>query len=387
MYKRQLESVLTKAAESFPVVFLTGPRQSGKTTLLKSLFPNHTYITLENPSTLALIQEDPQGFLSAQEKKWVIDEAQNFPKLFSYIQGMVDEFPQPGRFLLSGSQNFLLHNKISQTLAGRAAVLELLPLTYPELYAHLGAKAPDVWSTIYYGGYPRPHFEKIDYNMWFNSYIRTYLERDVRSLVNIRDLTQFQRFVKMCANRHGQLINLSSLAIDCSISQTTARDWLSYLEASYITFRIFPYFRNFNKRLIQTPKLYFYDSGLLCHLLGIESPEHLTVHTMRGAVFEGFLLSEIAKSQINQGKQQNIYFWRDHRGLEVDAVLEHRDKIDLVEFKSSQTFRQEYLVSLNKVYELAQSSQYTKKLVYAGDDSSQMQNALVQGWRDFVMAL
>jgi len=389
MYQRQLEDVLNKAAASFPVVFLTGPRQSGKTTLLKKLFPEHRYITLENPSTLALIQEDPEGFLSSKANKWIIDEAQNFPEIFSYIQGIVDQSPKLGSFLLSGSQNFLLHSKISQTLAGRAAVLELLPLTYQELSPHVGEMAQDIWSLIYQGGYPRPYFEKMDYSLWFSSYIRTYLERDIRSLINVRDLTQFQKFIKMCAHRHGQLLNLSSLAVDCGISQTTAREWLSYLETSYISFKVLPYFRNFNKRLVKTPKIYFYDSGILCHLLGIESPDHLRLHPMKGVVFEGFLISEILKSQINRGKQQNIYFWRDHHGLEVDAVIDHVDHVDLIEFKSSQTFHKEYLGSLEKVYQLAdaQGHQYAKTLVYAGDISLEGQNRSVQGWRDFVVNL
>lgn len=337
---------------------------------------------MENPSTLEQIQEDPTGFLRNPEAKWIIDEAQNFPKLFSYLQGMLDESPNPGKFLLSGSQNFLLHEKINQTLAGRTAILQLMPLSYREMCAndlHL-----NLWDLLYSGGYPRPRHQNLNYGIWFNGYMQTYLERDIRSLINVRDIVLFQRFIKMCAYRHGQLLNLSSLAVDCGISQTTARDWLSHLETSYILFRVPPYFKNFNKRLVKTPKLYFYDSGLLCHLVGIESSEHLSNHAMRGAIFEGFLISEMLKSQMNKGKDPAIYFWRDHKGLEIDAVTESAQAIHFYEFKSSQTWHREYLDALLKVGELAKENTLTKTLVMAGENTFQSHNIRIAGWQEFL---
>lgn len=384
MYRRDIEDILKKSTASFPAVFLTGPRQSGKTTLLKQLFPNHRYITLENPSTLDLITEDPIGFLSNSDTSWIIDEAQNFPKLFSYLQGMIDETPRPGRFLLSGSQNFLMHHKIGQTLAGRAAVLELLPLRYNELRPHLTKEEDNLWSLIFFGGYPRPRYEKMDYSLWFESYIRTYLERDIRSLVNIKDLSQFQRFIKMCAARHGQMLNLTSLGADCGISQTTARDWLTFLEASYVVFRVQPYFENFTKRLVKMPKLYFYDTGILCHLLGIESPEHASIHAMSGALFEGFLMTELIKMRLNQGQKPNLYYWRDHRGLEIDAVLETGKTVQMIEFKSSQTFHNEYLDNLRQVMKLSNSDRFKSSLIYGGSESSTIQNISLMGWREYL---
>lgn len=384
MYDRDIATILKKSATTFPAVFLTGPRQSGKTTLLKQLFPNHRYISLENPSTLALMTDDPIGFLSQNKTSWIIDEAQNFPKLFSYLQGMIDENPTPGRFLLSGSQNFLIHHKIGQTLAGRAAILELLPLRYTELKPHLSKEENDLWSLIFYGGYPRPRYEKLDYAMWFESYIRTYLERDIRSLINIKDLSQFQRFLKMCAARHGQILNLTSLGTDCGISQTTAKHWLSFLEASYVVFRVQPYFENFTKRLVKMPKLYFYDTGILCHLMGIESPEHASIHAMSGALFEGFLMNEIIKSRLNQGQKANLYYWRDHRGLEIDAVLETGQTVQMMEFKSSQTFHNEYMDNLRQVIKLSNSDRFRPSLIYGGTENSTVQNISIMGWRDYL---
>jgi len=385
LYTRSIEPVLKDAANSFPAVFLTGPRQSGKTTLLKTLFPEHRYISLETPSILEQLQEDPINFLQSPTTQWVIDEAQNFPKLFSYLQGIIDAQPQPGRFILSGSQNFLIHEKISQTLAGRTAILQLMPLSYQELVTQ--HPHPDLNNLLFYGGYPRPRHENIRYDLWFNSYIQTYLERDIRSLVHIKDLLLFQRFLKVCAHRHGQLLNLSALAIDCSISQTTARDWLSHLETSYITFRIAPYFKNYTKRLVKTPKLYFYDSGLICHLLGIESLEHLQSHASRGAIFEGFLISEMIKAQLNKGKSPTIYFWRDHKGLEIDAVNESGGQTRFYEIKSSQTFHREYLHSLMKVSKLAEDHQIQKNLIMANEGTSTLHDITVMGWKEFLRGL
>jgi uncharacterized protein len=381
MFQRTLTTTLLKAASSFPVIFLTGPRQSGKTTLLKDTFPDYTYASLERPDVLERLQADPLGFLQNHSQKWILDEAQRFPPLFSYLQDQVDQDPRKGHFILSGSQNFLLSHHINQTLAGRVSVLELLPLSYQEYRTHPHLKDLDVWSFLFYGGYPRPYQEKIDHYLWIGSYIRTYVERDVRDLSNIKDLSKFTTFLKLCAGRHGQLLNLSALAVDAGISQTTTNEWLSILEASYILFRLKPYYKNFNKRLVKTPKLYFYDSGLICYLLGIETPQHLAIHSQRGAIFEGFVITELLKYQFAKGHPFDFYFWRDHQGFEVDLLKEKEEKQVTFEIKSSKTFRTEYVQNLIKWSQISLNKRENSHLVYAGDQDLTFQNFPVWGWR------
>ena len=380
MFTRELTPTLKKVAVSFPAVFLTGPRQSGKTTLLKQTFPDHTYVSLERPDVLQRMQSDPLGFLQDHGQRWIIDEAQRFPEIFSYIQDRIDQMPQKGQFILSGSQNFLLSQQISQTLAGRVSILELLPLTYHEYRSHEGFGEMDVWSFLYYGGYPRPYQEALDHHLWMGSYVRTYIERDVRDLLNIRDLSKFSTFLKLCAGRHGQLLNLSALAVDAGISQTTATEWLSILEASYILFRLKPYYKNFNKRLVKMPKLFFYDSGLLCYLLGIESPDHLAMHTQRGAVFEGFVITEFMKHQLAKGDSFDFYFWRDHLGLEIDLLKERGDEQIAFEIKSSKTFQTDFLRTLFKWTTITDNKRENSHLIYAGDQNFRTQDINVWKW-------
>ena len=290
--------------------------------MLKHIFPDYQYISLERPDVLERLQEDPLCFFQDSSKKWIIDEAQRFPALFSYLQDQVDQTPLPGRFILSGSENFLLSHHINQTLAGRAIILELLPLTYQEYRSYPALPSLDVWKFLFYGGYPRPYHEKMDHHLWMGNYIRAYVERDVRDLLHVKDLAKFTTFLKLCAGRHGQLLNMSALAIDAGISQTTATEWLSVLEASYILFRHKPFYKNFSKRLIKTPKLFFYDTGLVCYLLGIEGPQHLAIHSQRGSIFEGFVITEFIKHQLSTGAPSDFYFWRDHQGLEIDLLKE-----------------------------------------------------------------
>jgi predicted AAA+ superfamily ATPase len=380
MFTRELTPTLKKVADSFPAIFLTGPRQSGKTTLLRQTFPDYTYISLERPDVLERMKSDPLGFLQDHEQKWIIDEAQRFPEIFSYIQDRIDQMPKRGQFILSGSQNFLLSQHISQTLAGRASILELLPLTYHEYRTHEGFTEMDVWPFLFYGGYPRPYQEALDHHLWLGSYVRTYIERDVRDLLNIKDLSKFSTFLKLCAGRHGQLLNLNALAVDAGISQTTATEWLSLLEASYILFRLKPYYKNFNKRLVKTPKLFFYDSGLLCYLLGIESPEHLAMHAQRGAVFEGFAITELMKQQLAQGDFSDFYFWRDHLGLEIDLLKEHGNEQIAFEIKSSKTFQTDFLHSLLKWTSITGNKRENSHLIYAGDQNFRIQNMHVWKW-------
>lgn len=380
MFERSLSTVLLESVRTFPAILLTGPRQSGKTTLLKHLFPEYSYINLEAPDTLLRIQTDPRSFLSGDKRSWIIDEAQHFPELFSYLQEEMDKTKQPGRFILSGSQNFLLNEKISQTLAGRVAILELLPLSYQEYLTNPDAAPIGLWEFLYEGSYPRPYHEHLNSTLWYNSYIRTYLERDVRSLVQVRDLTTFQLFLKLCAGRHGQLLNLNSLANDCGISQTTATQWLSILETSYIIYQLKPHYQNFNKRLVKTPKLYFYESALVCHLLGIESPAHLQSHAHRGAIFEGFVLAEIIKYYTALGKTAPLYFWRDHLGTEVDAVLEKGNDLFAIEIKSAATFNAGILTELKKWQKIAAEKVKNTFLVYSGNESFNYDGTEIVAW-------
>lgn len=382
MFARSIAPLLQRSCNDFPATLLTGPRQSGKTTLLKSMFPQFKYVSLEEPDLLLRLKEDPKGFLKSQFH-WIIDEAQNYPELFSYLQTIIDHDPARYRFILSGSQNFLLLDSVSQTLAGRAAVLELLPLTYSEYLSHKTlARAPmkTVWDYLYYGAYPRPYQENLDMSLWYSSYIRTYIERDVRNVLNIKNLQTFQLFLKLCAGRHGQLLNLNNLGQECGISQTTATEWLNILEASYIVFRLPPYHKNFNKRIVKTPKLYFYDTAIVCQLLGIESPEHLQWHAQRGAIFEGFVICEIIKSWLSLGRKAPIFFWRDHAGLEMDCVLEKSGKLILMEIKSSETYNANFLNNMTKIKQIIQSPALESHLIYSGKESFTIKDTLVSGW-------
>jgi len=380
MFNRAISQTIKAASQAFPALLLMGPRQSGKTTLLKMLFPDYRYINLESPDTLLRIKSDPRGFLDSDQSHWIIDEAQNYFELFSYLQEAIDNNPLKGQFILSGSQNFLLNEKISQTLAGRVAIFELLPLSYQEYRSNPNFQPMKIWDYLYQGSYPRPYHEQMDTSIWYNSYIRTYLERDVRSLLNVRDLSTFQFFIKLCAGRHGQLLNLNALASECGISQTTATQWLSILEASYILYLLRPHHQNFNKRLVKTKKLYFYDSAIVCHLLGIESAEHLKIHSHRGAIFEGFVMAEILKFYYALGKMPPLYFWRDHLGTEVDALLEKSDKLIAIEIKSTATFTPDLLLELNKWRKIAQVSAKYGFLVYGGEESYQYDKTDIIAW-------
>lgn len=368
MFKRLLLSSLKERLVQFPVVTITGPRQSGKTTLLENLTSQYAYYNLESPEQFLLFQEDPKTFLTDSSKRGVIiDEAQKLPELFSYIQVIADQRKEPGQFILSGSQNFLLNQHITQSLAGRTAILELLPLSYPEFITLKSVPRLTIWEWLFQGGYPRPYHDNIPIKTWMSSYIRTYLERDVRSLLQIKDLALFQKFLHLCAGRHGQLLNYHQLAIDAGISHTTVMNWISILEASYIIFRLQPFHQNFNKRVIKSPKLYFYDSGLVSYLLGVDSPRHLSMHASRGAIFEGYILSEIIKHFLNRGEESRLYFWRDSHGNEIDCIMEQGEKITAIEIKSTTTFRPELLRALKQWQKISGEKPENCQLIYAGE--------------------
>ena len=395
MYIRTLESTLEQVADQYPIVTVTGPRQSGKTTLVRSAFASHDYASLEEPDVREFATEDPRGFLSQFDGPVVLDEVQRTPDLFSYIQSIVDREKLPGRFILSGSQNFLLLESVSQSLAGRTAILHLLPFSLGELQGRpsfplerIGRQlssrpsdlSPNVMETLFRGFYPRIHDLDLDPQRWFSEYYRTYIERDVREIVNVGDIVSFSRFVRLCAGRNGQLLNLSSLGNDCGVTHSTAKRWLSVLETSFLVTLLRPHHRNFGKRLIRSPKLYFLDTGLLCYLLRIRSPEDLAIHASRGAVFESFVISEHLKNYLHRGLEPDLYFWRDSAGHEIDVVIENGLELTPVEIKSGQTFAGDFLDGLLFWREIVGDDSAPAAIVYGGDRSFTRRGIPVYSW-------
>ena len=381
MIYRKLTATLQRLAKTFSVISITGPRQSGKTTLAKAVFADKPYITLEDPAERAFAFEDAKGFLHRFRDGAIFDEAQRWPDLFSYLQGMVDEEPIPGKFILTGSQQFGLLAGVSQSLAGRVGMTALLPLSISELPA-ASQSSQSLDTLIIKGSYPDLHVRDISPADWFASYIATYIERDIRQVLRVHDLSVFQRFVRLCAGRNGQLLNLNALAGETGVSQKTARSWLSVLESSYIVHLLPPYFRNFGKRLVKTPKLYFLDQGLACWLLGIRSHEHLALHPMRGAIFESFIISEFLKSRYNRGLPPDLYFWRDNNGLEADIVFERGTKLQPVEIKSGQTITGDSIRAGLKAARFAGEEALQPWLIYGGDDSYERNGVTIMSWRD-----
>lgn len=354
-----------RLARGFPVIAITGPRQSGKTTLARNAFPDKPYLTLEDPDTRLFAESDPRGLLSSYPDGLIIDEAQRAPLLFSYLQGFVDNNMVPGKYVVTGSQQFGLLSGITQSLAGRVGMVQLLPFAMDELKS-AGKLSDDADRLMLYGMYPPFYDRDLAPADWFPAYVNTYIERDVRQLINVRDLSAFQRFIKMCAARTGQLLNLSSLASDCGVTHNTAAAWISVLEASYIIFLLRPHFSNFNKRLVKTPKLYFIDTGLAAWLLGVREQEQLAFHAQRGALFENLVVTEFLKWRFNRGQQADLHFWRDSKGLEVDLLLDDGITLKPVEIKSGQTIAADALISLKKWCELSGVPDRPAWLVYGG---------------------
>ena len=380
MIPRVLGDKLKQAMTKFPVVALMGPRQSGKTTLAKHLFPELRYASLEDLDVQVFAKEDPRGFLRAYSAGAILDEAQRVPELFSYLQGVVDETNQPGQFLLTGSQNFLLHAKVSQSLAGRVYLARLLPLSLEEL--RLTEYAFEEYEeALYRGFYPRIYDAQLAPVDWYPSYVQTYIERDVRQIKNITDLSTFQRFLKMCAGRIGQLLNLSALALECGITHNTAKAWLSVLEASFIVFLVMPFHKNFNKRLVKMPKLYFYDTGLACSLLGIEDVQQLVLHHQKGALFECMIVSELYKYRYHRGAMPNCYFWRDKVGHEIDCIIESGASVAAVEVKAGKTVVPDFFKELNYWHKLAGAETHAAYVIYGGDQAQQRRAGKVLSWQ------
>ena len=378
-YKRQISLSLKQSAEQFPVVFLTGPRQSGKTTLLKKHFQDFRYVNLEDPEMRQWAIDQPRDFL--QHFRWplVIDEAQYAPDLFSYIQLIADEHQKTGMYILTGSQNFLLMQKISQSLSGRTSIINLLPFSYSELkQAYIKENTN---SLMLKGFYPRLYQTVKDSSLFYKSYITTYVERDVRQLANISNINSFIRFIRLCAGRCGQLLNISSLATEAGISHNTCNAWISYLTTGFIIHLVSPYYKNFNKRIIKSPKLYFTDTGLLCHLLGINSQESLALHNLRGNIFENLVFIEILKYKLNRLQEPGIWFWRDNHGTEIDFIIESNLNPVAVDVKSGSNFHSEYLANLNK-FKLYAQSEVSSYLIYDGEIERKINDINLLNWKN-----
>jgi hypothetical protein len=380
MFQRLLTPTLRRIAATFPVVGVTGPRQSGKTTLVRSVFADKPYVSLEDPAERAFALEDPRGFLARFSAGAIFDEAQRWPDLFSYLQGLVDSDRSPGRFILTGSQQFGLLSGVTQSLAGRVGLTRLLPLALGELPA-ADVERLGLDGLMVRGLYPALHAQRVAPEDWFASYVATYVERDVRQVLNVQDLSTFQRFLRLCAGRSGQLLNLSALAGEAGIAQSTARAWMSVLEASDLVFLLPPYHRNFGKRLVKSPKLYFVDVGLACWLLGIRSPEVLSLHPLRGALFETWVVGEFLKTRLNAGQPPDLYFWRDNNGLEADLVFEIAGGLQAVEIKSGQTVTPDYVRAGQKAARFAGDEAMPPWLIYAGGQSYERSGVQVMGWQ------
>ncbi|MDY5148352.1 ATP-binding protein [Actinotignum sanguinis] len=367
---RSASGYIAQLAQWFPVVFVTGPRQSGKSTLVRAAFPAHEYVNLENPNLRAAATEDPIGFLSAHPAPLIVDEAQYAPDLFSAIQVRSDELGEVGQYVLTSSQNFSLLRSISQSLAGRVGMLQLLPLSWQELHAL--DPAPTLSEGQVTGGYPRMYDAGIPAPVFMPNYVRTYLERDVADYLGVRNIDAFRAFLRLCAESSGSLINYSGLARDISSTYRTVKEWASILNSSYITFTLQPYMASGAKRVTKTPKLFFYDTGLLCHLLGIRSAAELLTHPKRGAVFENFVIAEMRKQYLHTGTEPELYFYRDDSKREVDLLdLTERSNPRIFEIKSSMTMRDKFGHQLSQIGDLLGIPVENRAVIYQGEESYQ----------------
>lgn len=376
MFTRLISSHFEKALSKYKVVTLIGPRQSGKTTLAKALCPNFDYYSLENPEHRRLSLEDPNGFIDSMKKDTIIDEVQRNPEILSFLQEIIDNKKDKRQFVLTGSNSLLLSDKVSQSLAGRSRILKILPLIRNEIPFKL--KPSSVFESIFKGSYPRIYNENLDPTEWYGDYVQTYVEKDVRALLNIENIVQFDRFLRITASRAGQLTNFSSLGSEIGISSPTAQKWLSVLQASFISFTLNPHFTNFGKRITKASKIYFYDTGLLCYLLRIQNEQQLVNHPLAGALFENWVVSEFVKYFACSGKEPPLYFWRDQHGHEVDLIIDKGTKLYPIEIKLSQTFHPEFI---NNILWLNKMQKYHEgQVIYGGKKNYDFQNILVNSW-------
>lgn len=380
--QRTIVASITELLGKYPVIALTGPRQSGKTTLLKNAFPNYRYVSLEKPDVREFATKDPNAFLKQYSEYVIIDEAQRVPALFSYIQTIVDDSGIMGQFILSGSQNFQLMQNITQSLAGRVALFQLLPLDFQELkLGNILDKNP--LSILIKGFYPAIFDRNIEPAKFYYNYVQTYVQRDVSELIELKNISLFKKFLRLLASRVGQLVNYNSLANDCGVSQPTIKSWIAALESSYLVFTLQPYFENIGKRLIKTPKIYFYDTGLLCYLLGVKRAEDLLIHPLKGNLFENMMIAEYVKRMNHSNILHDIWFWRDVAGNEIDMLYLDNDKFHLFEIKSSETILNEQFKGLAYFEVKHPSATFAKHLVYAGDENQERTQARVLSWKKF----
>lgn len=383
MYKRSVESFIHQIRPKYPVITIIGPRQSGKSTLTRHVFPQYEYVSLETPHERELAESDPLSFFKRHAGSLILDEVQRVPNLLSYIQTFVDDPKNKAQYILTGSQQLLLMEKITQSLAGRTVIIKLLPFSYHEMKQARPFLTLD--EVLYSGGYPRIFDKNLNPTQWLQQYYQTYVERDVRLLVNVTQLDLFQRFMGLCAGRVGQLLNYASLGNDCGISDPTAKSWLSILHTSFICFTLKPHFKNFNKRIIKSPKLYFYDTGLLCYLLKISTARDLENHPLRGFIFENFVIVEKLKGFLDQGIEPSFYFWRDSIGHECDLVLDRGTFLYPSEIKSAMTFQSLFTKDLDYLNELQTKAIKTSprgEVIYGGDESFDFKDYRIISWHE-----
>lgn len=379
MIARIAAGKIEQLGRTFKTVAITGPRQSGKTTLAKELFRYKPYVSLENPDTRLFATEDPRGFLSQYKEGAILDEVQRTPDIFSYLQEILDNRKETGQFILTGSNNFLLQQNISQTLAGRVAILNLLPFSLPELYK-TEDDVPDENELMISGFYPPVYDMNIPPQDWYPNYIATYVDRDIRQIKNVTDLIIFERFIRLLAGRTGQELNLSAISVEAGVDVKTVQSWIGILESSFIIYLLKPHFQNFNKTLVKRPKLYFYDTGIVCSLLGITSAGQMAIHPLRGAIFETMVVSELAKKRTNAGLPVNLYYWRDKSGYEIDIIIDNGGSLIPLEIKAGKTVNQEFFRNIAYWAKLSKSDK--GYIAYSGTEQQQRSSGIdVLNWK------
>lgn len=379
---REIQKSIKDYLGKYPVIAVTGPRQSGKTTMLKTMLTDYRYVSLENPDIRSFAENDPNGFLRIYDKYVIFDEVQRVPSLFSYIQTIVDESKIMGQYILSGSQNFNLMQSISQSLAGRVALFKLFPFDFNELRSE-DLLENNYLSAMVKGFYPAIFDRQISSKVFYSNYVQTYVQRDVSELISIKDARLFQNFLGLCAARAGQILNISSIAIECGISQPTAKAWLSALEKSYIVFLLYPYFENFSKRIVKSPKIYFLDTGLLSFLLNIYEKEQLIAHPLKGNIFENMMVAEYLKRMNHNYNIKEIWFWRDSAGHEVDLIIKEGIKLNLIEFKAGMTIMPDMFKGIKWFSDIYGDNINKKIIVYGGEENQSRTNGNVVSWKDF----